>query len=329
MADVAARAGVSHQTVSRVLNSMPGVAGPTSDRVRQAIAELGYRRNIAARMLALSRSRTVGLLTWGTHQTGPQSIVLALEDAARSSEYRLTMVSLRKLTPDEVEYGINYLLEQHVEALVVIVPHLTVLNIVRDIDLGIPVIVVEGDLSQRPLTAAIDNTLGGRIATRHLLDLGHGSVTHLAGPPGWTEAQARIEGWRAALADAGVQAPPLRWGGDWSAASGYKAGRSIARDPEVTAVFAANDQMALGLIAALHEAGRSVPDDVSVVGFDDLPEAAYFHPRLTTVRQDFTELGRRIMTLVERVLDSESDPHVDLLAPELVLRSSTAVPTRA
>ncbi len=326
MADVAARAGVSHQTVSRVLNGLPGVKEETGRRVREAIAQLGYRRNIAARMLASSRSRAIGVLSWGTDQLGPQSILLALEEAARLSDYRLATVSLHSLTPTVIHAGIDQVLEQSVEALVVIVPHRTVLGIVRELALEIPVIVVEGDLSASPLTAAVDNVQGARIATRHLLDLGHRTVVHLAGPPEWIEATARVDGWRAELAAAGVTPPPLRWAGDWSAASGYRAGVSIARDTEITAVFAANDQMALGLMAALREGGRRIPEDVSVVGFDDRAESAYFAPPLTSVVQDFGELGRRVMSLVERRLGGESDPHVELVETRLTLRKSTAPP---
>ena len=158
------------------------------------------------------------------------------------------------------------------------------------------------------------------------MDLGHRRVDHLAGPLGWAEAAAREEGWRAELAsrDLVAEAPP--WRGDWSAASGYAEGRAIAADPAVTAVFAANDQMALGLLAALRDAGRRVPEDVSVVGVDDLPESAYFTPPLTSVRQDFAELGRRAMDLVERALRGEESPTAELVGTALVERASTAPP---
>ena len=326
MADVAAHAGVSHQTVSRVLNGVPGVRPGTALRVHESISELGYRRNMAAKMLASSRSRTIGVLTWGTSQFGPAQVLLGLEAAARAADYRLTPVTVTEMEPEGVKLAMDQLLEQGPEALIVVVPHQTVLRIAQEIDLGIPTVVVEGDLSRTPLTAGVDNVQGGRIATRHLLDLGHETVVHLAGPPGWSEAAARIEGWRAELTEAALRVPALRWGGDWSAESGYQAGRTLARERDVTAVFASNDQMALGLIAALREAGRRVPEDVSVVGFDDLPESAYFAPPLTTVRQDFGELGRRAMRLVERVLSGEESPAVELVPTTLVVRRSAAPP---
>ena len=326
MADVAALAGVSHQTVSRVLNDMAGVRAETATRVQQAIDELGYRRNLSARLLASKSSRTIGVATWGTSQYGPQQVLLGLDDAARRSGYRLVTTTLREMTEQGTRAAVEELLEQGVEAVVLVIPHETVLRFATEVDLGLPTLVVEGDLSRTPLTAGVDNVEGAVLATRHLLDLGHETVHHVAGPPGWSEARARVEGWRMELEAQGRPVPPLRWGGDWSARSGYEAGRSLARDLEVTAVFCANDQMAMGVIAALRDAGRKVPDDVSVVGFDDLPESAYIDPPLTSVRQDFDELGRRAMGLVERVLAGDPQPSADLVPTTLVVRRSTTAP---
>jgi DNA-binding LacI/PurR family transcriptional regulator len=185
---------------------------------------------------------------------------------------------------------------------------------------------VEGDLSALPLTAGVDQVEGARLATRHLLDLGHESVAHLAGPEEWLEAQARREGWRSALQDMGRPVPELLGEGDWTSRSGYEIARSTEWGDDTTAVFVANDQMALGVLRALAECGRRVPEDVSVVGFDDLPEAAYFAPPLTTVRQDFVELGTRAIGLVLRVLGGEQEASVPLVEPTLVVRSSTAPP---
>jgi DNA-binding LacI/PurR family transcriptional regulator len=328
MADVAHRAGVSHQTVSRVLNDLPGVRPDTARRVNEAIAELGYRRNLSARLLASSRSSMVGVVTYGTSQFGPQQILLGLESAARAAGFRLATQTVQELSRSGVRQAVDALMELNVEAVVFIVPQETVVRYAVDNDLGVPTVVVEGDLTQMPLTAGVDNVRGARQATAHLLDLGHQTVVHVAGPPGWNEAVARIEGWREELIRRDRALPPLRWGGDWSSRSGYDAGVSLARETDVTAVFAANDQMALGIISALRSHGRRVPDDVSVVGFDDLPEAPYFDPPLTTVRQDFAELGRRALTLVERVLGGEDHAAVDLVPPELVVRKSTAPPPR-
>ncbi|GAA4363222.1 LacI family DNA-binding transcriptional regulator [Nocardioides caricicola] len=323
MTDVAALANVSHQTVSRVLNDPATVRPETAARVQEAIAELGYRRNLSARLLASKRSSLIGVAIWGTSQYGPQQVLLALDAAARKAGYRLSVSTLHELTERDTHEAVDELLQLGVEAVVLIVPRESVLQLD---DPGLPMLVVEGDLSRVPLTAGVDNVQGAQLATRHLLELGHRTVVQVAGPPGWAEATARVEGWRLELEAWGRPVPPLRWGGDWSAQSGYAAGASLARDPEVTAVFVANDQMAIGVIAALRAAGRRVPEDVSVVGFDDLPEAAYLDPPLTSVRQDFLELGRRAMALLERALAGEEQPTVDLVPTTLVVRASTAAP---
>ena len=328
MADVAARAGVSHQTVSRVLNDLPGVRPETRDRVLVAVEELRYRRNFAARQLASTHSRTVGVVTWGSSLFGPANVLLALESAAGATGYRLATVNLVSMSTEAFSQAVDQLLARVVEALVVIVPHETVLRRAQSLDLDIPVVVVEGDLSATPLTVGVDNVQGARIATEHLLSLGHETVVHLAGPQAWAEATARRDGWRSELERQGRRVPPLRWGGDWSARSGYLTGLSLARETDVTAVFVANDHMALGLFRALREQERRVPEDVSVVGFDDIPESAYLWPALTTVHQNFAELGRRVMDVLGRVLGGETQPAVDLVPNTLVVRESTAPPAR-
>ncbi len=323
MADVAKAAGVSHQTVSRVLNGMPGVRPETRDRVLEVVTELGYRRNLAARLLASTRSKTVGVVTWGTSQFGPANVLLALEAAARQTPYRLETINVTSMSTEAFRDAVDQLLERVVEAMIVIVPHETILREAQSLNLDIPTVVVEGDLSRVPLTVGVDNVQGARLATAHLLSLGHETVVHMSGPMGWAEAHARRDGWRAELEAQDRRVPPLRWGGDWSASSGYLTGRSLAREPDVTAVFVANDQMALGFVRALHEQGRRVPEDVSVVGFDDLPESQFFLPALTTVRQDFAELGQRAMNVLSRVLDGEREPTADLVPTTLVVREST------
>lgn len=326
MADVARIAGVSHQTVSRVLNDYPGIRPETRERVQAAIAELGYRRNTAARTLASTRSHIIGVIAYGTDQFGPANILIGLREAARATPYTLSITALTEVSDALFDEAVDRLIEQRVEALIVVVPHRAILRLARSLETQVPTLVLQGDLSATPRTAGLNQIEGARLATKHLLDLGHETVVHLAGPPDWLEAMARRDGWREVLEESGRPVPPLRWGGDWSARSGYLAGRLLAREPGVTAVFAANDQMALGLVAALREEGRRVPEDISVVGFDDIPEAAYFAPPLTTIRQDFGELGRRAMALVGRVLQGEPDASVPLVETSLVVRASTAPP---
>jgi len=326
MEDVAIVAGVSHQTVSRVLNDFPKIRPATRARVLAAIEELGYRRNTAARTLVTRRSGRIGVIAADMNHFGPASIMLGLESASRAAGYGLSLVGLPEISAASLRQAVDRVLDQAVEAVVIIVAHQAALALAQSLHIGVPLVVVEGDLSATPLTAGVDQIAGARLATDHLLDLGHRSVVHLPGPAEWVEAAARRDGWRLALEERGVPVPALMVEGDWTARSGYESSRVMLALSTPTAVFAANDQMALGLLRALHEAGLRVPEDVSVVGFDDVPESGYYSPPLTTVRQDFPELGKRVMALVLRVLDGELEPSEPLVEPLLVVRSSTATP---
>jgi DNA-binding LacI/PurR family transcriptional regulator len=322
MADVAVRAGVSHQTVSRVLNDSPLVKEDTRVRVLAAIDELGYRRNIAARMLATNRSGRIGMVSAHLALHGPSSIAVAVQEAGHSAGYELSLVGLSDFSAETLRDGVERLLDQAVEALVVAVAHRGALRLARSLELSIPVVVVQGVTPGEAMAAGIDQAAGAALATGHLLDLGHQHVAHVTGPLEWVEAGQRRAGWRRAH-----QSRKLRPGreliGDWSARSGYEAGLEVAADPEVTGVVAANDAMALGLLRALHERGRRVPDDISVVGFDDVPEAEFYWPALTTVRQDFSVLGRNAVDLAVRALAGEENPSTELVQPDLVVRAST------
>lgn len=325
MADVAAHAGVSHQTVSRVLNDSPLVREDTRTRVLEAIRETGYRRNNAARMLATNRSGRIGMVSAHLALYGPSMIATAVQEAGHAAGYDVAVIGVREFSEETLRQAVERLLDQAVEAIVVAVAHRDTLPMVHALSLPIPVVLAQGVAAGEPMAAAIDQGAGARLAADHLLDLGHRGVAHVGGPQDWIEAHQRRTGWRAAHEDRHLLPGP-ELDGDWSAVSGYEAGRRIARSPEVTAVFAANDAMALGVLRALHESGRKVPEEVSVVGFDDVPEAAFYWPSLTTVRQQFPELGRRAVDLTVRVLGGEDDASLDLLQPELVVRASTAGP---
>ena len=323
MADVAKHAGVSHQTVSRVLNESPLVRPDTREKVLAAIEQLGYRRNMAARMLATNRSGRIGMVSAHLVLYGPSMISAAVQDVGHAAGYDVSLVGLGEFTARCLREAVDRLLDQAVEALVIAVAQGDALAAARELDLGIPVVITQGVSAGQPMAAGIDQHAGAVLATEHLLDLGHRKVAHVAGPADWVEAVQRRDGWRDAHAGRGLLPGP-ELAGDWSAQSGYEAGRLIADDPDITAVFAANDAMALGLLKALHERGRRVPEEVSVVGFDDVPEAAFYWPGLTTVRQDFTELGTRAVELALRALEGEADASLDLVRPELVVRDSTA-----
>ncbi|GAW50929.1 MULTISPECIES: LacI family DNA-binding transcriptional regulator [unclassified Nocardioides] len=322
MADVARRAGVSIQTVSRVVNGSPNIRASTKDRVERAVRDLGYRPNHLARALVTRRSRIIGIITTAAGQYGPASIHRNLEDAARAAGFFAGSVGLEAATGDSLAKAIEHLMRQSVEGIVMVTGQAAALDLVRSQGLDVPLVVVEGDLSRSALAVGVDQHRGAYDATRHLLDLGHRRIAHVAGPPDWTEATARMQGWRDALTEAGLSPAPAVVG-DWTAASGYRAGRELARDHSITAVFVANDQMALGVLRALHEAGRPAPGDVSVIGFDDIPEAAYLIPPLSTVRQDFAEVGRRaIAVLAAAIAGSRTEP-AGLVQPTLVPRAST------
>nr|WP_308346509.1 substrate-binding domain-containing protein [Streptomyces sp. ISL-66] len=313
---------MSHQTVSRVLNGAPHVRPDTRDRVLAAIRELDYRPNSAARALVTRRSQTLGVVSFGSALYGPASMLDGIEKAARSAGYFVSVASLRSLDTRSVQEAVDRLRDQGVEGIVVIAPQISAVSALAKLSSAVPVVAVGSGSRSRVPTVAVDNEAGASAATRHLLDLGHGTVHHVAGPSGWLETMTRQDGWRTTLEAAGARVPKVQ-SGDWSAPSGYEAGLRIAKDPLVTAVFCANDHMALGLLRALHEAGRAIPGDISVVGFDDIPESAYFTPPLTTVRQDFGELGRRALELLVEELDGVGHvrSHV-LVSPEMVLRRS-------
>ncbi|GAA4711567.1 LacI family DNA-binding transcriptional regulator [Nocardioides conyzicola] len=325
MADVARLAGVSHQTVSRVVNGQTNLRPETRERVLKAIRQLGYRPNTAARALVTRRSATIGVIGSKAGYWGPSTVHRTIQAAGREAGYFVSSANLQSLTREELADAISHLRDQSVEAIVLISATDDALDVARaQEDLGIPVIVVEGDEAKTRWTVGVDQVAGAALGTQHLIDLGHTEIVHLGGPPSWTEARSRKRGWQQAMRAAGLQ-PTQHLKGDWSARSGYEAGLEIARDHGVRAVFCANDQMALGLLRALNEAGRSVPDDVSVVGFDDIPEAAYLIPPLTTVRQDFTAVGHRAIEIIQAALAGEPAPE-RLISPELVVRASSSVP---
>jgi DNA-binding LacI/PurR family transcriptional regulator len=325
MRDVAKLAGVSHQTVSRVLNEHPNVREETRLRVLDAMQALNYRRNLAARTLATKRSGTLGIIGFETTLFGPASMLYGIEDAARTAGYFVSIVTVRNLERRAVLDAVDWLSQQSVEGIIAIAPKPAVINALAQIPPDMACVGVGGSPDNAVSTVQIDNAAGARLATQHLLDLGHATVHHVAGPPDWPEAQERIEGWRSTLYAAGALVPPVH-PESWSAKSGYEQGQLLAKDPAVTAVFCGNDQIALGVLRALHEAGRRVPEEVSVVGFDDMPESGYFLPPLTTVRQDFAELGRRSLAVLLRQITGEAPAEHIRLAPELVQRDSTAPP---
>jgi DNA-binding LacI/PurR family transcriptional regulator len=313
MAMVAQRAGVSGQTVSRVANDSPKVDPGTRARVEQAMAELGYRPNRAARALRTGRTHTLGLVAQTLATVGNSRMLQAVAESAALHGYALTVVTLG---PDgDIDEAFDRLRDQGVDGAIVL-NEATALA--RDAaSAGLRLVVVDSPPDARFTVIGTDHAAGARAATAHLLAAGHTVVHHLAGPADSYAAAERERGWREALAEAGVEAPEIVRG-DWSAASGHM---QAPRLTGVTALFAANDQMALGALRALAGAGRRVPEDVAVIGFDDIADAAQFQPPLTTVRQDFDALGEQAVQVL--VADIEGGrPAAALLAPALIVRAS-------
>lgn len=325
MSDVGRLAGVSHQTVSRVINGSRHVRPETRRRVLTAMQELGYRPNPAARALATGRTNVLGVVSFDTTLYGPASTLFGIERAAHDAGYFIIVASMTALDRPSLTSAVERLQVQGIDGILVIASLEVAADALQHVREDIPLVAVEagppGDLP----VVEVDQFSGACQATGHLLELGHTSVWHIAGPAEFLESGQRLEGWRHTLRAAGVEPPPPLTG-DWSARSGYELGVRLARDPAVTAIFAGNDQMALGVLRAMHEHGRRIPEHVSVVGFDDIPEASYLLPPLTTIRQDFNELGRRSLQLLVRIIDGERSPSGTAVVPELVVRASTAAP---
>ncbi|MFC7534786.1 LacI family DNA-binding transcriptional regulator [Actinoplanes sp. GCM10030250] len=326
--DVARLAGVSQKTVSRVFNNEPNVTTDTRERVLAAAQQLGYRPNGAARALLTGRTYRLGVVALGTSHFGPSSLLVALERAARSINYALSIANSFEDDPSGLAEAVDNLLAQGVDAIILSEP---VDDGEEPLVVDVPVLTLgAAPVVHAPTVLSVRAAEGGdaaAAATRHLLDLGHRTVHHIAGPQRWWAARERLENWRHTLVAAGADVPEAAEG-DWTAARGYEIGKVLARDPGVTAIFAANDEMAIGAIHALHEAGRPVPGEVSVVGFDDIPVAAHVWPPLTTVSSDNAELASvGLNYLVDYLNQPDSPPapppkHVH----NLVIRDSTAHP---
>ncbi|HST86163.1 MAG TPA: LacI family DNA-binding transcriptional regulator [Kineosporiaceae bacterium] len=328
-ADVAMLAGVSAQTVSRVANGLSNVDGQTRERVLTAMRELGYQRNSAARALVLGRFHMLGVISFDLSAHGNARTLAAISRAAQAAGYSVNVAYAEKPTEDAVQQAFFQLTGQAVDGVVVIEAQILDRQGLH-LPSAIPVVVADG--AQNSPFSSVDNNqaAGAGAATQHLLDLGHRTVWHVGGPEDSYSARRRAAAWRGTLTQAQAPVPPQH-SGDWTAASGYRIGTELAARDDVTAIFAANDHMALGVMLALHEAGRDVPTEVSVVGYDDVPESACFIPPLTTVHQDFEEIGRQCVGLLLDQLDAGvgSAQAVVSVAPRLVVRASTGPPPAA
>ncbi|WP_245690349.1 LacI family DNA-binding transcriptional regulator [Actinomyces ruminicola] len=326
MMDVARLAGVSHQTVSRVINRPESVRPATLAKVRDAINQLGYRPNMAARALVTDSTRMIGVVTTGSHFQGPASTTAAIEVAARQVGYATLVTALKRDERDaekEIREAFDFLIARGVDGIIAVAPQTWIATSTERVARAVPLVVIADGLapSERIHVVSVDQELGARMAVGHLLGLGRETVAHLAGPQDWYDALARARGWRIGLEDAGHEAPPMLVG-DWSAECGYEAGTEMVARGLPEAVFCANDLMALGMLAALRDQGVRVPEDIAVVGFDDTPGTAFFSPPLTTVRQPFDELGVLCMEVLLRAIDGEAGA-THSISPTLRVRRSS------
>lgn len=331
--DVARRSGVSYQTVSRVINNHANVAAPTRERVLQTIKELDYRPSLLAKGLVTRRSQLIGVVAHGMNQYGPSQILQNVQESARELGYEIMLTTLQqadieKVREEDVLTAAQRLQQFGVDGLVLLTNY-DAHDIVRGLGRALPFVMIDATADVQGPTVSIDQFEGAAMATRHLVSLGHQRLLHVGGPPGWSDARLRREGFESVVRRGGLPTLP-GYQGDWSARSGYDVTRrALADGLEFTAVFASNDQMALGVLAALKESGLDVPGQVSVVGFDDTPESAFYDPPLTTVAQNFALLGRRSMKELIRLIKEPGSRERHLVfEARLIVRATTAPAAR-
>ena len=325
LGDVAKAAGVSVPTVSRVLTSSKYVAPSLRTRVLKAVNDLGYRPNVAARATRSGKRSMVAVLTGATSNYGYAQTIEGVERAARQAGMSVIIAVVESDAEEAVNAAIDLVLSQPVAGVIILEFDRPGLAAVRAFPRSIPMVVAGGGTgrSTRTTSALLDEHGAGKDATDHLLSLGHRTVHHIAVPT-MGKQSGRTEGWKAALTAAGIPLPRILHA-TWEPSSGYSVGRKLAAQSGVTAVFCGNDDVAIGVIKAFVESGRRIPEDVSVVGFDDQPHVAMWRPALTTIRQDFQDLGSRAFRLLEKALDGgPKPPTASTVKPKLIIRGSTA-----
>lgn len=331
--DVAKAAGVSSMTVSRVLNDRPDVSPKTRKRVQAVIEDLGYAPNEIARSLSHGRSSTLGVVSSALEFYGPSRTLVGIEKQANELGFSLMVRLLHNPLKNRGEKALNELIANQVAGIIWAVAeigeqHEWLYESLRKV--VTPIVFL--NRKPRPVTSlvSVDNRLGGKLAVTHLLEQGYQKIGLISGPQEWWEAREREVGWREALQQAGREnLEQLKAPGDWTAASGYNAMiQLLDRVPDLEAVFVSNDSMSLGALQAAVGYGRSVPRDLAIVGFDDIPESAYFSPPLTTVRQDLLEVGCQAVRLLNQILqaDRNGEPfatQVSIVKPQLIVRQSS------
>lgn len=323
LGDVAEHAGVSTQTVSRVANGLTNVEAGTRERVLASMRKLGYRPNRAARALRSGKFFTIGVVLFSLSSYGNMRFVDAIASTAGKKGYSMTIVPVEHQTQHDVNQALTKLVEQAVDGIILVLDAQLIDRVDVELPAGLSIVVVDSNERSDYPQVDEDQASGARQATEHLLALGHETVWHVSGPADSYSSSRREQAWRETLDRARAPIPDV-FRGDWTTAAGYHHGREIARRPDITAVFTANDQMALGVLRALHEVGRRIPEEISIVGFDDMAEADSFWPPLTTIHQEFEATGRRAVELLLAEIDGHPEPVRSTIMPmSLVIRSSS------
>ena len=322
MIDVAKNVGVSHQTVSRVINDDKNVSEKTRSLVLKSIEDLGYRPNSAARALVTGSTSSVGIIGYNTKLFGPASTMHALQTKARDLGYDAHVISLEILTQESIIEAINEQSLSGVGGVIINVPYISEFSIEEINRINIPKVFVEGPANNNLQTVNIDQVFGARKAVQYLIDNGHRNIAHISGPRNWFETEQRVLGWESALAKNKLSASVLIEG-DWSPKSGYNAAREIIEEGSSTAIFCGNDQMAFGVYKAAYDSNLEIGKDLSVVGFDGLPESEFFRPGLTTIFQDFDEMGKACLNMLHDILSKNViQKNNILISPRLIIRES-------
>lgn len=329
MAEIAALAGVSKPTVSKVMNGQPGVAAGTRERVERVIAERGYVRHGAARALSAGRAGSVNLVVKEVDNAYFTEVIRGVEETLERAGLSMVLTA----THDEARRHRRWMarvVEHGTDGAILVLPDEHFAHVEELRRHGIPVALVDDRGESPPGVPSVGatNFAGGFAATEHLLSLGHRRIAIVGGPP-FKSTRERIAGYRTALQEAGVPPDPLlEKPGGFVAETGYKAARALLRAPDPpTAIFAGNDLQAIGVYRALYELGLHTPDDVSVVGFDDLPLARLLTPALSTVRQPVREMGALATRMLLGIIAEETLESTRVeLATSLIVRESSAPP---
>ncbi|MGD2157071.1 MAG: LacI family DNA-binding transcriptional regulator [Anaerolineales bacterium] len=331
--DVAQAAGVSTQTVSRVINNRPDVSPKTRARVQKVIADMGYAPNVLARSLSRGRSNTLGVVGFGLRLYGPTSVLAGIEKKSNELGFSFILSLLDRFEMGRVDEILRDLLSHQVEGIIWAVPGIS--EALKDLPqkllaLSIPIVFLNKEQTDNDIVVAMDNRLGGRLATQHLLEQNYRRIGIITGPLDWWEAQQRKLGWRETLIESGIDdLDNLIVEGDWSPASGEVGLHAlIAKSPDIDAVFVCNDQMSLGALKAARRMRLQVPQDLGIVGFDDIPEAGYFYPSLTTIRQNAEKLGavaveQMTKFIQARQINEEFISNISWVKPRLIVRKSS------